>query len=280
MRDVFRFSPISAASVNSQISSQSPVQEAYSPNKCQRLSRGGQETGPPGPRRSGVVREALEVAPVETGNEVSPVAGLQVTRVHRGWPPEELPPDAAGRQLRVRDLIQVDFGRALEFETSLGRQTSPDVGEPKVPSRRCVLVHPDQSRDEGAEEGGNRIDVPGAVTSEGVSVHVQYITVSSIPNSSIVPFHMAELRDQDGSSSVEPDRVSRAGTTASHGVVRSSWLYRKRMQGPAKDLVLGEASKSGTSLQDTFIVRLESPWETFLRVYACRCGRIGMTLRK
>ncbi|OJD10500.1 hypothetical protein AJ78_08507 [Emergomyces pasteurianus Ep9510] len=41
------------------------------------------------------------------------------------------------------------------------------------------------------------------------------------------------------------------------------------MRGPIKDLALGEASTSGKSLQDTFIVRHESPWETFLKVYAC-----------
>ncbi|OJD23471.1 hypothetical protein ACJ73_05168 [Blastomyces percursus] len=74
---------------------------------------------------------------------------------------------------------------------------------------------------------------------------------------------MAELRDQAGSSSVEPDGVSRAGMTASH----------------VKDLVLGEASKSGKSLQDTFIVRHESPWET-LRVYACElAGPFDLAIR-
>ncbi|KAL2380171.1 hypothetical protein RJZ90_004765 [Blastomyces dermatitidis] len=76
-------------------------------------------------------------------------------------------------------------------------------------------------------------------------------------SSSITAFPTTERGKE--SPSVESDKVSRAGTTGSQGAVQPSWpkkraptpepaTYRKRMCGPARDLVLGEPSKSGKSL--------------------------------
>ncbi|KLJ05860.1 hypothetical protein EMPG_10714 [Blastomyces silverae] len=89
-------------------------------------------------------------------------------------------------------------------------------------------------------------------------------------SSSITAFPTTERRDRTESPSVESDKVSRAGTAGSQGAVQPSWpkkraptpesaTYRKRMCGPARHLVLGEASKSGKSLQDTFVECLELP---------------------
>ncbi|PGG95059.1 hypothetical protein AJ79_10218 [Helicocarpus griseus UAMH5409] len=94
--------------------------------------------------------------------------------------------------------------------------------------------------------------------------------MSSQPSSSL----MAERCEQTGLPSVE------YGKAGSQDAAQLSWpkkraptpepaTYRKRMCGPVKDLVLEEASKSEKSLRDTFVVRHESPWETFSKVYAC-----------
>lgn len=51
------------------------------------------------------------------------------------------------------------------------------------------------------------------------------------------------------------------------------------MCGPSKDLVLGAASQSGQRLEDSFVVRRESPWETFVKVYECElAGRFDMAI--
>jgi hypothetical protein len=58
-------------------------------------------------------------------------------------------------------------------------------------------------------------------------------------------------------------------------------IYRKRMRGSMKDLVLGAASQSGQSLEDAFVVRHESPWETFLKVYDCELpGLFDVAIRR
>jgi hypothetical protein len=44
---------------------------------------------------------------------------------------------------------------------------------------------------------------------------------------------------------------------------------KKCIQGPMKDLALRQASQSGRDLGNTFVVREESPWDTFTKVYEC-----------
>ncbi|KAL2369464.1 hypothetical protein RJZ57_006131 [Blastomyces gilchristii] len=98
-------------------------------------------------------------------------------------------------------------------------------------------------------------------------------------SSSITAFPTTERGKE--SPSVESDKVSRAGTTGSQGAVQPSWpkkraptpepaTYRKRMCGPARDLVLGEPSKSGKSLVGYIRGSAQVTMGDFLnKVYAC-----------
>lgn len=45
--------------------------------------------------------------------------------------------------------------------------------------------------------------------------------------------------------------------------------YKKRMWGPLRDLGLPKACQSATSLDNTLVVRHESPWDTFTKEYEC-----------
>ncbi|EER43196.1 conserved hypothetical protein [Histoplasma capsulatum H143] len=104
----------------------------------------------------------------------------------------------------------------------------------------------------------------------------------SQPSSSLLAEHCEQT---------EPPSVE-YGKAGSQDPAQPSWpkkraptpepaTYRKRMRGAVKDLVLGEASKSEKSLHDTFVVRHESPWETFSKVYACElAGPFNVALRR
>jgi serine/threonine protein kinase len=50
-------------------------------------------------------------------------------------------------------------------------------------------------------------------------------------------------------------------------------IYKKCIEGPLRDLALPQVAKSATSMQTVFIVRHESPWDTFRKSYDCELGK-------
>ncbi|THC89330.1 hypothetical protein EYZ11_011224 [Aspergillus tanneri] len=50
-------------------------------------------------------------------------------------------------------------------------------------------------------------------------------------------------------------------------------IYKKRLRGPLRVLSLPQIAKSAASIQTIFVVRHESPWDTFRKSYDCELGR-------
>ncbi|PGG99689.1 hypothetical protein AJ80_09303 [Polytolypa hystricis UAMH7299] len=83
----------------------------------------------------------------------------------------------------------------------------------------------------------------------------------------------------DGSEQMGERRLAQPGQPGKRTLTRNPETHRKIMRGPVKDLVLGEASQSGGALGDTFIIRRESPWETFKKIYECElAGRFDVAI--
>ncbi|KAI1934751.1 hypothetical protein LOZ66_005606 [Ophidiomyces ophidiicola] len=57
--------------------------------------------------------------------------------------------------------------------------------------------------------------------------------------------------------------------------------YKKRIRGSPRGLVLVEESQPGQAPGDTFIVRHESPWDTYIKVYECELpASFSMAIRR